>query len=156
MSNTRKNNFLDYIHNPMTRESIITHYNANNIISEKCELYGDFVQSLLLLLFDTYLGDDVTSVEEQVNHFNWCWNRNINNFKQEGLNFENNNLYEYFLEFMLEVFYGSKEKNNIESLDKVILKLWSDMFDFNKPRTNSDIDSLIEIYIIFEKSIKIA
>lgn len=154
MSNS-KNNFLGYIHNPMSSESVRILYAANNIIIEKCELYNDFTQSLLTLAFDTYMGDDVMTVKEQVKHFNWCWNKNISNFKEEGLFFDNPNLHSYFMEFMLEVFYTSSDKNNYSNLDKVLLKLWSNVFDYNRPKTNSDVDTLIEVYRIFESSLKI-
>lgn len=149
-----KNNFLDYINNPMSRDSVEILYGANNIIIEKCELYNDFTQSLLSIVFATYLGDDVTSVKEQIKHFNWCWEKNINNFKEEGLLFNNQNLYNYFMEFLLEVFYTSPDKEIITDLDKVLIKLWNNVFEYDRPKTNSDMDTLIEIYLLFEKSIK--
>ena len=130
-------------------------FNINNIKFEKCVLYSDFVQSLLRLAFDTYLGDDVTSVEQQLNHFKWCWGKNLNNFFSEGLLFDSPNLYNYFLEFMLEVYY-TIEKETGENIEKKLLKLWYNIFDFNKAKSQSDIDTLIEIYKIFEKSLKIA
>ena len=150
-----KNSFLGYINNPMDNDDIVMLYNENNIKCEKCELFSDFSQSLILIIFDTYLGDDVTDIENQVKHFNWVWDKNINNFIEEGLDFENDILYDYFLEFMLEVFYIVPNKNNIELIDKKIIKLWVDIFDYHKNKTNSDMDSLIEIYKIFDKSLKI-
>ncbi len=150
----KKNNFLDYINNPMSKESIILLYNANNIRFEKCELYSDFVQSLLHLIFDTYLGDDVTNLDQQVKHFNWCWSKNIKNFNDEGIDFSDIKLYDYFLEFMLEVFYSSLEKQKTEYINKNLLKLWNNILDFNRIKTNADMDTLIEIYNIFEKSLK--
>ena len=38
---------LNYINKPMTRDNIILMYSANNISYEKCELFSDFIQSLL-------------------------------------------------------------------------------------------------------------
>lgn len=152
----KKDNFLDYINTPMSKESITMLYNANNIKFEKCELYSDFVQSLLRLAFDTYLGDDVTSSEEQINHFKWCWIKNKANFAKEGLFFDNKKLYDYFLEFMLEVYYTSLEKNQFENPDKALLKLWFNIFDYSRVKTHSDVDTLVEIYKIFEKSLKTA
>jgi hypothetical protein len=146
--------FLAYINNPMSKESINMLYTSNNIKFEKCELYGDFVQSLLILAFDTYLGDDVTNPEAQVNHFKWCWERNIVNFAEEGIVFINPRLYDYFLEFMLEVFYSYSDKKPFDYTDKGLLRIWQDVFDYTKIKTNSDIDTLIEIYSIFEKSLK--
>lgn len=145
---------MAYINNPMMFEDIIMLYNENNIVIEKCDLYNDFIQSLIMLIFDTYLGDDVTNKADQINHFNWCWNKNLSNFKEEGLLFDNDRLFNYYLEFMLEVFY-CMDKKSLMYDGKAIPKLWFDIFDYNKPKTNSDIDFLIEIYIIFEKSLKL-
>lgn len=152
-----RNDFMAYINNLMDKDDIIMLYNENNIKYEKCELYSDFTQSLIMLVFDTYLGDDVTDVIGQAGHFNWCWNKNISNFGKEGLFFDCDLLFEYFLEFMMEVFYSSNEKDrmNFTDKDKGILKLWLDIFDYTKLKTNSDMDALIEVYKIFEMSLKV-
>ena len=155
MEDNNRKNFLAYIKTPMSRESINILYGAHNIQFEKCELYSDFVQSLLRLIFDTYMGDEVTSVENQVKHFNWCWSKNIENFTSEGLYFDSNRLYSYFLEFMLEVYYTSPDKDSAGFDHKNILKLWYYIFDYNREKTNSDMDTLIEIYKIFESALKI-
>jgi hypothetical protein len=149
-----KISFLEYINSPMSKESIVVLYSANNIQYEKCELYNDFVQSLLMLAFDTYMGDDVTNVEEQSNHFKWCWNTNVNNFIKEGILFDNKKLHDYFLEFMLEVYYSCVDKSVFEYSGKKILLLWENIFDYNRVKTNADMDTLIEIYALFEKSLK--
>ena len=154
-NNYDKLSFLAYIHNPISKESISIIYASNNIKYEKCELYGDFVHSLLMLAFDTYMGDDVMSVEDQINHFKWCWDKVIKNFKDEGIYFKNVKLYNYFLEFMLEVFYTYDGKQLYDYTDNGILKIWNDIFTYDKTKTQADIDTLIEIYEIFEKSLNI-
>jgi hypothetical protein len=146
--------FLAYINNPMTWEVITMVYTKNNIKYEKCQLYSDFVQSLLITVFDTYMGDDVTPQEEQNNHFIWCWNKTIEIFKEEGIHFKNDRIMEYFSEFMFEVFYFNQEKNKSDYTDKTILKLWLDIFDYTKLKTNADIDTFIEIYRLMEMSLK--
>lgn len=151
--NNKNKKFLDYIKNPMSKESISVIYDANNVRFEKCELYSDFVQSLLLMAFDTYMGDEVTSLEQQTNHFKWCWDRNVANFEMEGIRFDGTNLKEYFLEYMLEVFYSSEKIEN-DYTDVDSLKLWNDIFDYTKLKTHSEMDTFIEIYKIFEKSLK--
>lgn len=155
MENTAKHiDFLEQINRPMSKESIAVLYSANNINFERCELYSDYIQSLLILIFDTYLGDDITDSTQQINHFKWCWGKNNDNFSKEGVNINNQKLYEYFLEFMLEVYYPLTDKNNTENTTKNILKLWSYMFDYNSPKSSSDIDTFVEIYRLFEKSLK--
>ena len=154
MNKFNKNSFLGYINNPITKEDMMLFYKENDIKYEKCELYSDFALSLIMTIFDTYMGDDVTSLDDQFKHFEWAWQKTILNFVEEGLDFEGNLLYEYFLEFMLEVYYPIINKNEI-TIDKKISKLWLDIFDYHRIKTNSDIDALIEIYVIFEKSLKI-
>lgn len=154
MKEYNKNSFLGYINNPMNREDMIMLYRENNIKYEKCELYSDFALSLIMTIFDTYMGDDVTNLDDQFKHFEWAWQKTIINFVEEGLDFESDMLYNYFLEFMIEVFYTTPNKDKVNSLDKKISKLWIDIFDFHKIKTNSDMDALIEIYKIFDKSLK--
>lgn len=146
--------FLAYINNPMSRESIEILYEANNIKFEKCDLYGDFVQSLLMLVFNTYMGDEHTNLDNQFKHFEWCWDKNVRNFEEEGIFFNNIKLYNYFLEFVFEVFYSNPDKENYENNKKGILRIWNDIFNYSSVKTNSDIDTLVEIYQIFELSLK--
>lgn len=151
---SKKLNFLSYINNPMSKESIAVLYSANNIKFERCELYSDFVQSLMLLIFDTYLGDDITNNEQQINHFKWCWDKNVDNFNKEGIVINSKKLYDYFLEFMLEVYYSLTKKRESSHTHKNIINLWLFIFNYNNSKSNSDMDTLIEVYQLFDKSLK--
>jgi hypothetical protein len=151
--NYDKSSFLAYIHQPMSPEAIQMIYTRNNIIFQKCELFNDFVKSLLLTVFETYMGDDVTNPNEQINHFNWCWVKTLESFKGEGFLFNNLNLYNYFLEFSFEVFYTNKDKDKKE-FNLGVLKIWEDLFNYNKTKTNSDVDALIEIYLLMDNTLK--
>jgi hypothetical protein len=71
----------------------------------------------------------------------------------EGIRFDGIKLQEYFLEYMLEVFYSS-EKIEGDYTDADSLKLWNEIFDYTKLKTHSEMDTFIEIYKIFEKSLK--
>lgn len=148
-----KTSLLAYLHNQISKESVSVIYASNNIKYEKCELYNDFIQSLLSLVFDTYLGDDYMTVEDQIKHFRWCWNKIVDGFNQEGIYIKNPKLYNYFLEFMLEVFYMYDGKQQQEYSDNGILKIWENIFSYEKPKTQADLDTLIEVYNIFEKSL---
>ena len=147
--------FLNYIKNPLSETSIAILYDANSVRFDKCQLYSDFVCSLLMLVFDTYLGDVITTEKQQIEHFNWCWNKNISNFKDEGIEFKSiNELLSYFKEFMVEVFYAIEDKDDKPYINENLISLWEYIFDYKKPKSRSDIDSFIEIYNIFEKSLK--
>jgi HSP90 family molecular chaperone len=144
--------FLTYINKKLTSESMQLLYDANNITREKCELYSDFIQSLILIIFDTYMGDDVTSATEQINHFKWCWDKNVSNFKEEGFTINSEKLYSYFLEFMHEVYYPLPNKIENNNTYTNLLKLWMFIFDFDEPKTKSDVDTLIEVYGLMSAS----
>jgi hypothetical protein len=155
---TGKNKTLElfnYINTPMSKESIMVLYNANNVTHEKCELYGDFIQSLILLIFDTYMGDDITTIDEQKNHFKWCWEKNIQNFKKEGIGIASTKLYNYFLEFIGDVYYASSKKDENPNIKLNIVKLWSYIFDYNNIKSKSDMDTLIEVYKLFNAAIQV-
>jgi len=145
---------LSDIKNPMSREGILILYSANNIRFERCELYSDFVQSLLTLIFDTYLGDDVTDSVEQIKHFKWCWGKNISNFKTEGFEFKGDTLYNYFLEFMLETYYPLTSKTINPKTNGNILKLWLYLLSYDNQKNVSDVDTMIDVYKLFDESLK--
>ena len=146
--------FLKYINMRMSKESITVLYDANNIKHEKCQLYNDFTQSLILLIYETYMGDDITNENERKNHFKWCWNKNVKNFEEEGIKINSEKLYNYFLEFMLEVYYPISKKEENPAAHENILKLWSYIFNYNNNKSKSDLDTLIELYKLFENSMK--
>jgi hypothetical protein len=145
---------LNYINTPMGRENITLLYDANGIKYEKCELFCDFIQSLICLVFYTYMGDDITNFEQQKNHFRWCWNRNLSNFKKEGIQIGDSKTFNYFNEFMFDVYYPLSKKEENTKTQKNILKLWSYLFDYNNVKSKSDIDTFIEIYKLLDNTLK--
>jgi hypothetical protein len=149
------NKFLEYIKTPLTPEMITSLYSSCNISYERCLLYHDFIQSLVAIVFDTYLGDDVTDEEFRIKHFEWAWGKNVNNFKSENIHFNSTNeLYNYFLDFFIETFYSVQNKDGFPTLRPNLTKLWSYLFNSNVVKTRSDIDMLIEIYTLFSKSLE--
>lgn len=155
MGNKNRLQFMNYIATPLSDDTITILYSSNNVKFDRVELYFDFIISLLHLVFDTYLGDDITPKAGRIKHFNWCWDKNISNFKNEGIIFESNDdLKSYFREFTIEIFYnlGIKEDSNVH---QNIIKLWTHIFNYRGVKSRADIDSFIEIYNIFDKSLKI-
>ncbi len=150
----------NYIVKPLPPEDVDIWFRINNIIPEKLELYYDFTQSLNRLITDTYLGDETVSNEtkiilnneDKIKHFDWCYTKVIDNFKKEGLLFENNGeAYDYFKRFFLEVFYNQKDEMVRKSLDK----FFKELFDMNTPFSKSDLDMVTLIYKSFNKNLKI-
>lgn len=154
MNVEKTNKFLSYINNPLSRSSIDVIYGGNNIVFERCDLYKDFVLSVSTLIFDTYMGDDITTNAQRLKHFNWCWQKTIENFEKEGIVFEIvDELYDYFLNFMVEVYYSVEDKE-LDNIPFNVIKLWKYIFNYNIVKTRSDIDTFLEVYELFEKSLK--
>lgn len=144
-------NFFNYITKPLNYDEVDIWFRSHNIVNEKLDLFFDFSYSLTLIIVDTYLGGDLEkneslvdmSDEDTLNHFNWCWKRNIENFQKEGLIInEDGDHYEYFRDFFSEIFYKHKE----EKVRKSIGDFFVQMFDRKTPFTKSDLDVILTIY----------
>jgi hypothetical protein len=147
--------FVKYISKPVNGDTINIIYQNNNVNFDRVNLYLDFTTSLLVLIFDTYLGDDITDEKLKENHFKWCWDKNIENFKKENIDFsKNDELLDYFSDFVSEVFYKLNDKEDNPYIYENILNLWKYIFDHKTIKSRADIDSFIEIYNIFDKSLE--
>jgi hypothetical protein len=144
-------NFFNYITKNLNPEDVDTWFRANNIISEKMELYYDFSYSLYLLIKGTYLGSknekNETLVkmtdEDDINHFDWCWKKTVENFKKESIIFRiDGDHYKYFFTLFDEIFYKQEKEQIRESIDV----FFNDLFNKDKPFTQVDLDLIYNIY----------
>ena len=134
------------------KEQIDIWYRAHNIIREKSELYYDFLSSILNLIDETYLGSDVlVSDDDIINHYYWCFNKTLNNFDQEGINFINKtNQYEYLWVLLYRGYYKSVNEEKY----MILSKYFKELFTFNKVKSPIELESFIEIYKIFDQNLK--
>ena len=148
-------NFFNYISKPLLPEDVDVWFRVNNIIPEKLELYSDFTHSLNNLINSTYLGENdvnetkiVLSEDDDRNHFEWCWNKLIDNFNKETIIFDNRGEhFDYFKSFFGETFYNQKDI-------KVKLSIgffFTDLFNNEKSFTKSDLDMVTTIYKLLDK-----
>lgn len=150
-------NFYNYISKHLEPDQVDIWFKINNIIPEKMELYYDFCHSLYLLIIETYLGDPEgmeTKVqmdeEDDRKHFNWCWKKNIENFKKEKINFEmDGEHFDYFYSFFKEIFYTQSEPKIKKSIDI----FFNDLFSRDKPFTQVDLDLVYNIYKSLDKNL---
>ena len=156
--NSNMGHFFDWLAKPMNQEDIDAWYLANNIKSEYTELFRDFCLSFLDLLNQTYLGGDfektdtkvIMSEEQNKNHFKWCFNQTIKNFKKENINFTFNEKDYYFFEsFFYEIFYNQENEKIKNAIDSFFVQL----FDDNINKTKSDIEIFTDIYKTLERSL---
>lgn len=135
-----------------SRETTDLIYSSNSISYDKCNLYSDFIQSLITIVFDTYMGDDITKESDKLRHFQWVWYTNLDNFNKEGIKFNDTlELYDYFLIYLFESFYNIPTKDKL--LYDTILMVWLKLFDMNILKTKSDMDLFLDIYKVFETSL---
>lgn len=150
-------NLFNYISKQVDPEEVDIWFKINNIIPEKLELYYDFCHSLYLLIISTYLGDDdnkETNIqmteEDNLKHFVWCWNKNIENFSKENILFElEGDHFKYFYTFFLDIFYNQKEKKIKSSIEF----FFHDLFSREKPFTQIDLDLIYNIYKSLDKNL---
>jgi hypothetical protein len=151
-------NFFNYISKPLLPEEVDLWFTSNNVIPEKLELYSDFTHSLNNLIFNTYLGESsinetkiTLSESDDRNHFEWCWNRTIDNFSKESVRFDKDGEhFDYFESFFGETFYNQKDTKVKSSIGF----FFTDLFNNNKTFTKSDLDMITTIYKLLDKYLK--
>ena len=152
-------NFYSWMMKPVNREDVEIWFNINNMIYEKRQLFSDFTFSLYDIIKSTYLGDDITnpsetkiilSQQEKENHFEWCWNKTLENFSKENIKFNLTGEHkDYYEKFYMDLFYNA-ENNKISGN---ILMFFEELFNEDKMFTKSDLDMLTEIYKLLNKNI---
>ena len=152
-------NFYSWMMKPVNREDVEIWFNINNMIYEKRQLFSDFTFSLYHIIKSTYLGDDITnpsetkiilSQQEKENHFEWCWNKTLENFSKENIKFNLTGEHkDYYEKFYMDLFYNA-ENNKISGN---ILMFFEELFNEEKMFTKSDLDMLTEIYKLLNKNI---
>jgi hypothetical protein len=151
-------NLFNYISKQVDPEEVDIWFKVNNIIPEKMELYYDFCYSLFSLMVTTYLGGSaetsetgvIMNEEENLQHFKWCWLKNIENFKREEINFnDEGEHFNYFYTLFTEVFYTQKR----EDLRNSINDFFDDLFNREKPFTQVDLDLVYNLYKSLDKNI---
>lgn len=152
-------NFFNYISKPVPTEDVDIWFRINNVIPEKLELFSDFSIGLNMLIVETYLGEPnvnnetkiTLSKEDNDKHFEWCFNKVVENFSREEIYFNNKgDHYTYFKTFFDEVFYNQKEakvRNSIQDF-------FRELFDLKKSFTKSDLDMIGVIYKTMDKNLE--
>ena len=151
MDKGKINRFLEYFSKQLSFEQVTYLNTINNITQEKVELFRDFSISLTYIIENSYLGDDVIEYQDdQINHFNWCWDQNIKNFKKENIYFQNKGEhYYYYLAYFLDIYYSNSNKT--KGLLTKMTYFWDDVISIDATKTKSEHDLLSEIYKIMDK-----
>ena len=122
------------------------------IVKDRVEIYKEFTINLLNYIYDYYLDRETLKEDIDIrNHFNWCFNKVCDEFKEEGLNFSKNEpLRQYFLEFFYHQFY--KRENSEISLG-YFERFWVNIFTIAGQKNKNVMNTMIELYNIFDTSV---
>ena len=152
-------NFFNWMVKPIPKEDVLIWFNVHNMNYENIELCGDIFKSLNHIITDTYLGNEtdgfetkiILTEEDNTAHFNWCWNKLLDNFRKENIVIKHGGEHkDYLLNFFNDTFYNQKEKNVKGSIPSFLIEI----FDVDKPFTKSDLDILTELYKLIGKNIE--
>ena len=135
-------------------------FKANNIIDEYLELFEDYIIGLYFIIDKTYLGSEtekggVTNIslndKDILNHFDWCWKKNIENFQKENIHFEEEGEHKsYFRDFFFETYYYQKMPEIKESIPVFFTELFTD----KSVETQINLQMITEIYKYLYKSLQ--
>jgi len=143
--------FYNYVTEHISGEDLGVWVKACNINSEKSELFFDFTNALCDLIFTTFLGKDViTNDYDKQGHFDWCWDKLLDNFKEENITFKSRGRhYDYFWNFYYESFYITNDKDTCLK----VRDFFSKLLILHLPKTKSELDIFSEIYIILDNNL---
>jgi len=150
-------NFFNWMSKPIPQDEVIIWFNIHNMNYERIELYGDIFKSLNYIIIDTYMGEETSetkislSHEDKESHFEWCWNKMLEDFRRENIIIKHGGEHkEYFRSFFFDTFYNQSERNVKDSISNFLVEV----FDVEKPFSKSDLDILTELYKLMEKNIE--
>ena len=90
----------------------------------------------------------ILTKEDNDNHFNWCWDKVIEDFRKENIIIgEEGGHKDYFISFFNDTFYNQPDKKVRESIYTFLI----DIFNVDKPFVKPDLDILTEYYKILQK-----
>ena len=122
------------------------------IIKDRVEIYKDFTINLLNYIIAFYLDNKTLSLDVDIrNHYNWCFNKVCDEFKEEDLDFsKNEDLRRYFYDFFYHQFY---KRDNQDITIVYYEKFWLNIFNIDKQNNKNVMNTMVELYNIFDKSV---
>lgn len=123
-----------------------------SIIKDRVDIYYDFTYNLLHYIFDYYLDKKTLYLDIDIkNHFMFCYNKVCEEFLKEEIDFtKNEELIEYFYTYYYHSFYKNENDYDISHF----IKFWNSIFEIESPQSKNTLNVLIEIYNVFDKSIR--
>ena len=150
-------NFFNWMVKTIPKDEVVIWFNIHDMNYEKIELYGDIFKTLNYIITDTHMGNDnnetkiTLSEEDNDSHFEWCWKKTVEYFKNENVIIKHGGEHkDYFKSFFMDTFYNQREASVKDSIPTFLVSV----FDVDKPFAKSDLDILTELYKMMQKNIE--
>lgn len=149
----KKQELIATIKKDLSLTELYTFYHQHNVIFERVDLFRDFAMSLTKIIASTYLGDDYTPPSQQLSHFQWCWNKVVEDFKKEHIYFQPKGVhFRYFCKYFNEMYYDKTDK---ESQIALITQFWLVTFSYLTPKRHIDLNVFMGLYKLLNKNLTI-
>jgi hypothetical protein len=89
--------------------------------------------------------------QQKKDHLKWCWERTINSFHKENIQFlfnEKDSI--FFKDLFYDVFYNQNDKKGQEN----VFDFFVQIFGYESKKSKSDIEIFTDIYKTLERSLK--
>lgn len=135
----------------MNEKEIIKFYHEKKIFYTRLELIKDFLFCLLETVDKTFLGDELMTIQNKKEHFEYCLNYTIEIFKSEEVNVTNSDELKNFLfDVFFKYYYDSKKtKKNIEDF-KIRISV---MLTYSLSKKRTQLDEMKKYYEVFSKNL---
>lgn len=130
--------------------SALEYVEKNDMIKERLDLYKDFTCDLVIKINETFLGDHLMGDKEKRDHFNWCWNKVIDEFGEQYIQFEKECELKEFLWYSFYDLYYESEEDKDEVRDNLLI-MWTFVFDYRLEKNESEISFAINAYNKFDE-----
>lgn len=152
--NKSTDELLNYFHKKLSHDEIHNKNTINKIKFNRALAFKDFILHLFQLIEDTYLNTDhLNYYEYQKQHFDWCWNRTVECFNNEGIAISyNGEHYNYFLDYLIDCFY--RPQNSLDEMRK-LKNFWGKIMTLGNQKSQSEYDIFVDTYFIINNHLKI-
>lgn len=116
-------------------------YFEKKIFYTQTELIKDFLLSLIDKVERTYLGDEIMTIDNKKDHFNWCINETIKLFSKEEIYFNNSRVFQEKLFDIFNKFYYNLKKNKTTLED--IKYRFMNTLNPSQAKTTNQIEELV-------------
>ncbi len=145
-------NIFNNLKKELDKKSIELVLRENYINFNRVEIYRNFIRVLTKTIYDTYLGREYISSEEDIiGHFNWCFNDACDKFKTMGVDFDNNvEIKDYFLDYFRFGLYNAEKGK--EYPEKNVAVYFNSIFELVEPKPVMEMMAYLDIYGMFNST----